>query len=151
VSTGWEIQLGRSYHQKCGRNSISLTNKRAVLPWLLVELGCVVSRGYGPRDHSTHLHCRGVVLCVSSTLVNTVSSYAAASPTASATRAGGILPCGSLPPLLLGSSSSKVLDSFRLAPSPLVSPAAGYASLVGPVELVLCRVRRETKADESRP
>jgi hypothetical protein len=30
---GKNIQLGRSYQQKCGRNSTSLTNKRAVLPW----------------------------------------------------------------------------------------------------------------------
>jgi len=148
VSTAWEFQLGKGYQKKCGRNSTSLTDKRAVIPWLLVELGYVVSRGLGPRDCSTHLHCGEPVLCVS--FINTVRSCAVASPTASATRAGGILPCGSLPPLLQGSSSSKVLDSFRLAPSRLVSLVAGYVPLLRPAELVLCRVCRERKTDESR-
>jgi hypothetical protein len=86
---------------------------------------------------------------VSSTSVETLRSCAAASPAASATRAGRILPCGLLPPLFLGSSSNKVLDSSRRAPPPLVSLAAGCVSLVGPAALVLCRVCRERKIDGS--
>ena len=86
----------------------------------------------------------------SSTSIDTVRSCAAASPTALATRAGGILPCGLLPPLFLGSSSSKVLDSFRLTPSPLVSSAAGVFLLRDPPSFycVECVVKERLMSQE---
>jgi hypothetical protein len=59
-------------------------------------------------------------------------------PGLSASKIVSIFPCGSLLPRFLGSSGSKLLDSFCHAPPPLVSHVAGCVYLVGPATLVVC-------------